>query len=53
MIAISVYHNYANAELEKVAGNLKDYEVFREYMYESQFKGNRSHVLPRHVIENF
>ncbi len=48
-----IYHNFANAELEKLDGNMKGYETFREYMQESLNKGSRILILPRHVIEEF
>ena len=51
--AVNVYHNFANAELEKIDGNMKDYETFREYMQDSLNKGSRILILPRHVIEEF
>jgi len=51
--AVEVYQNFANAELEKIDGNMKGYETFRAYMQETLDKENRGLILPRHVIEEF
>lgn len=51
--AVYVYQNFANAELEKVAGNMKGYETFREYLNDALNRGSRILILPRHVIEKF
>lgn len=51
--AVYVYQNFANAELEKIDGNMKGYETFREYLLESLENGSRLQILPRHVIEDF
>lgn len=51
--AVYAYQNFANAELEKIDGNMKGYETFREYMQESLDQGSRVLILPRHVIEEF
>lgn len=52
-IAISIYVNYTNAELERLDNHLEGQETFLKYARNLLYKHASLSMLPRHVIEDF